>query len=73
MRNLFFINVYRVGRYNESIGSFYKVLAKDPTNILALAAKGSALDNLGKRNESIPFLTSYSVCWQSFGYRFKER
>jgi len=47
MRNLFFINAYRVGRYNESIASFYKVLAKGPTNILALAAKGSALDNLG--------------------------
>lgn len=63
MRNLFFINAYRLGRYNESIASFYKVLAKRSYEHPCIGCQRvqSALDNLGKRNESIPFLNKVIV------------
>jgi Flp pilus assembly protein TadD len=42
-----------LGKYNEAITLFDKVLAVDPTDVKTLNNKGNALDNLGKHQEAI--------------------
>jgi tetratricopeptide (TPR) repeat protein len=47
------ISLLIVGKYNEAISLFDKVLAVDPTNTLALSNKGTTLAYLQKYNEAI--------------------
>jgi tetratricopeptide (TPR) repeat protein len=46
--------LFKLGKYNESIPYFDKVLYLDPNNTNALYNKGFALFKLGKYNESKP-------------------
>ena len=44
-----------LGKYDEAITLFDKVLAVDPTDVKMLTNKGNALDNLGKHQEAIQY------------------
>ena len=44
-----------LGKFNESITYFDKVLAIDPKNVDALTGKGNVLSNLGNHIESVAY------------------
>src|SRR5918999_3829106 len=47
------VSLNGVGKFNESITYFDKVLAIDPNNVLALNEKGNALGGLGNYTEAM--------------------
>jgi tetratricopeptide (TPR) repeat protein len=47
------VGLFRLGKYNEAISLFDKVLAIDPNDTYALGSKAAALAVMGKYNEAI--------------------